>query len=177
MLCYFCPFFKCVLGVCNSTVTTPAHGLLGLSPNLRLRFISENASLLTLYVYATTHGPISISCWLGLCYLGLVTIHIFSFHVWPFTFMLQVTWINNIIRSRCSPVPMPRRGFCGLSPPNKLQAPPNWITKHYKSVVFIKFQNVNPPWTNEKPPYWKLSGDSSGVLSISFPRALLRLIY
>ena len=25
--------------------------------------------------------------------------------------------------------------------------------------VFIKFQNVKPPWTNVKSPYCKLSGD------------------
>jgi len=84
---------------------------------------------------------------------------------------------KSVTGSRCSPVPMPWRGFCGISPPNKLQAFPNWFLKHYKSVVFIKFQNVKPPWTNVMPPYPKLSGDLSGVLSTSFARALLRLIY
>jgi len=58
----FLLFFKCVFGVFNSTVVTPAHGLLGLSPSLRLRFISVNASLLALYTCATTHGPTSLSC-------------------------------------------------------------------------------------------------------------------
>jgi len=43
----------------NSPVATPAHGF---NPSLRLQFISENACLLALYIYATTHGPISLSC-------------------------------------------------------------------------------------------------------------------
>ena len=51
-----------VLGVLNSPVATPAHGLLGLRPSLRLQFISENASVLALYVCSTTHGPTSLSC-------------------------------------------------------------------------------------------------------------------
>jgi len=50
-------FFSWVFGVFNSPVATPAHGLLELSPSLRLRFISENGSLLALYICATTHGP------------------------------------------------------------------------------------------------------------------------
>jgi len=29
----------------------------------------------------------------------LVIIHTFSLHAWPFAFMLQVTWIENIIRT------------------------------------------------------------------------------
>ena len=33
-------------------------------------------------------------------FLGLVTVHIISFYVWPFAFMLQVTRIKYIIRSR-----------------------------------------------------------------------------
>ena len=51
----------------NSPVVTPAHEVLGLSPSLRLRFarISENVSLLALYICATTHGSISSSCQLG----------------------------------------------------------------------------------------------------------------
>ena len=43
-------FSSCVLGVFKSLVATPAHGLLGLSPSLRLRFISENASLRCVFV-------------------------------------------------------------------------------------------------------------------------------
>jgi len=62
MLCHLCPFLSCVLGVSNTPVATPAHGLLGLIPSLRLRFILENASLLGLYICATTHGPTSLSC-------------------------------------------------------------------------------------------------------------------
>jgi len=43
-------FLSCVLGVLNSPVPTPAHGLLGHSPCLGLRFILENASLLYVFV-------------------------------------------------------------------------------------------------------------------------------
>jgi len=63
MLCHFCLFFKnSVLDVFNNPVATPVYGLLGLRPSFRLRFISENASLLALYVCSTTHGPTSLSC-------------------------------------------------------------------------------------------------------------------
>jgi len=40
-------FSSCVLGVFKSPVATPAQGL---SSSLRLRFISENASLLCVFV-------------------------------------------------------------------------------------------------------------------------------
>jgi len=70
MLCHFCLFLSRVLGVFNSLVATPAHGLLGLSSNLRLRYISENASLLVLYICATTDGATSLSCYLGLLTFG-----------------------------------------------------------------------------------------------------------
>jgi len=53
-------FLSCVHRVFNSPVATPAYGLLGLSPSFRLRFISENASKLVLYVCSTTYGPISL---------------------------------------------------------------------------------------------------------------------
>ena len=49
----FARFLSCVLGVFNGPVATPAHGLLGLGRSLRLRFISENASLLALYICPT----------------------------------------------------------------------------------------------------------------------------
>jgi len=60
-------------------VASPAYGLLGLRLSLRLRFTSENASLFALYVCASTHGPTSLSCELGLFSLGIVTVHTFSF--------------------------------------------------------------------------------------------------
>ena len=50
------------------------------------------------------------------------------------------------------PVPSPREGFGGHSPPKKLQAPPNWNMKHYKLVEFLSDLYVNPPFTNVKPP-------------------------
>jgi len=45
-------FLSCVVGACNSPVQTPAHRLLGHTPNLRLQFMLENASLLTLCICA-----------------------------------------------------------------------------------------------------------------------------
>jgi len=54
-------FLSCVLGVFNSPVATPAHGLLGLSPSFLVTiYIGERE--LVLYIYATTHGPTSLSC-------------------------------------------------------------------------------------------------------------------
>jgi len=95
MLCHFCLFLSCVLGVFNSPVATPAHGLLGLSSSRRLRFASEKASLLALYIYLC-HHPLShfTKLLIGLSSSGLVTVHILSFHVWPFAFKLQVTRIK-----------------------------------------------------------------------------------
>ena len=57
----FLPVLSSVFGVFNSSVVTPAHGLLGLNLSLRLRFISEKASLLALYICVTIHGPTSPS--------------------------------------------------------------------------------------------------------------------
>jgi len=96
MLCNFCLFFKLRSWCFNRPVATSAHGLLGLSPSLQLRFISKNASLLALYICAVTHGPTSRNCWLGLFSLGLFTVHIFSWHAGPFAFKLQVTWSKAI---------------------------------------------------------------------------------
>jgi len=45
-------------------------------------------------------------------------------------------------------------GFGGLSPPN-------WKVKHYVSVEFLLIFTISCPRTNEKLPYWKLSGDGS----------------
>jgi len=81
MLCHFACFLSCVLDVFNSLVATPAHGRLGLSPSLRIRFIQENASLLASYICATTHGPTSNQLLTWALFRGLVTVHIFSFHV------------------------------------------------------------------------------------------------
>jgi len=51
---------SCVLVVFNSSMATPAYGILGLSRTPRLRFILENANLLALYICVTTHGPSSL---------------------------------------------------------------------------------------------------------------------
>ena len=59
----FLPVFLIyVHGVFKNPVAAPAYRLLGLSRSLRLRFISENASLLALYICSTTHGLTSLSC-------------------------------------------------------------------------------------------------------------------
>jgi len=69
--CVMCAcFLSYVFDVYNSPVATPAHGLLGLSPSLRLRFILQNVSLLASYVCAATHGPTSLLRLLGLSSLG-----------------------------------------------------------------------------------------------------------
>jgi len=61
-------------------------------------------------------------------------------------------------------------GFGGLSPPSKAQASQIEKSKHYKLVKFSSNLNVKPPLherksprTNVKPPYWRHSGDGSGM--------------
>ena len=54
MLCHFWPFLRCVPVVFHSPVRILAHGLLELSPSLRLPFISENTSLLCIFVSPPT---------------------------------------------------------------------------------------------------------------------------
>jgi len=91
ILCHFCLFLSCVLGVLNSPVPTPAHGLLVQRPCLRLWFILENTSLLELSICATTHGPTSQSFNSG------------SFHCGPchcsYIFIFRYT-IQNMSRAR-----------------------------------------------------------------------------
>jgi len=55
-------FFICAFGVLSSPVATPAHGLLGLRPIRRLRFMLENSSLLALYNCASTHVSTLLRC-------------------------------------------------------------------------------------------------------------------
>jgi len=47
----FLPVLRCVLGIFNSPVASPAHGL---GPSLRLQLISENASLLCIFMPTPT---------------------------------------------------------------------------------------------------------------------------
>ena len=54
-------------------------------------------------------------------------------------------------------------GLLGLSPANKAPSSLNLNFETLKIGVFIKFQNAKPPRTNVKTPYWKLSGDGSGL--------------
>ena len=102
MPCHFCLFLSCVFGVFNSSVAIPAHGLLGLNPILRVRFISENASLLVLYICATTHGPLHQVVNSGsFLSLGLITVNICSFHVWAFTLSFFTMILYNSENSIC----------------------------------------------------------------------------
>jgi len=63
MLIHSCLFLSCVLGVFNSPVATPAHGSSGLARVFDYDLYRRmRASLLALYIFATTHGPTSLSC-------------------------------------------------------------------------------------------------------------------
>jgi len=50
--------------------------------------------------------------------------------------------------------PVATGGFWGLAPPQtKLQVPPNWNIKHYKSNEFLKiFRLSSPPAQTQSPP-------------------------
>ena len=61
----------------------------------------------------------------------------------------------------CIGSPVAMGDFGGLIPPNKVPIPPNWSMKHCKLGEFCQFLNANPPCTNAKAPYWRLSGDVS----------------
>jgi len=53
------------------------------------------------------------------------------------------------IRFNLGAVPSPR-GLLEAEKPKQSSKPPNGIVKHYSTIhrwVFIKFQNVEPPWT------------------------------
>ena len=98
MLCHFCLFLYYVLGVFNSLVATPAHGP---SPSLRLRFISENASLLCVFVPTSTvplHQVVNSGSFLWALSLFIYVRSMSglsrSYCRWP-------EW-NNIVRSRRS---------------------------------------------------------------------------
>ena len=53
--------------------------------------------------------------------------------------------------------------FEGLTPKQSSKPPKLNYEALSLGGVFIKFQNVKPPWTNVKPPFWKLSGDGSDL--------------
>ena len=72
---------------------------------------------------------------------------------------------ENNIRDLSSPVATGRWLVC-LAPQTKLQAPPNWNIKHYKSVEFLSNLNVKPHLHKRKTPYWRLSGDGSWYKAI-----------
>ena len=68
------------------------------------------------------------------------------------------------------PVPSPWGASVGLYPQTKLQAPPNWNVKHYKSVEFLSiFRMSSPPAQMQSAPasripYWKFSGDGAAYI-------------
>ena len=70
-----------------------------------------------------------------------------------FTFAKQrfgeVCWRSMHIQGRQSSgreaVPSPCRAFVGFPPQTKLQATPNWIMKHYKSVEFLSNFRMSSP--------------------------------
>ena len=65
-----------------------------------------------------------------LCKWGLITFSLCS---------------TNIQRTNIFTSPVATGGFWGLAPPNKLQASPNWIMKHYKSVKFLSNFRMSSP--------------------------------
>jgi len=85
----------------NSPVATPAHGLLGLSLSLRLRFLYRRTQACLIFLCHHRRSHFTKLLTRALLF-GPVTVHIFSFHVWPFALMLQVTWIKQYHSSRCS---------------------------------------------------------------------------
>jgi len=57
------------------------------------------------------------------------------------------------LQAEFTSVPSPRGCFWGLTPQTKLQAPPNWNMKHYKSFVFCHFlKRGDPPYKPKDPP-------------------------
>jgi len=81
----------------------------------------------------------------------------------------EVKYSWSFEESACYAVPSPRGALLGLDPPNKAPSPPpNWNMKHCKLVEFLPnlsvnphCTGVNPPSTNVKPLYWRLSVDGS----------------
>ena len=67
-------------------------------------------------------------------------------------------------------VPTPR----GTFPPKQSSKPPK--LKHYNVVEFLSIFSVEPPRTNLKPPYWKLSGDGSGFVAILYSFSMRLLV-
>ena len=66
--------------------------------------------------------------------------------------------------SCAGPVPSPRGGFVGFTPPQtKLQAHQIEIWNTINHWNFCQILMSSPPCTNVKPPYWRLSGDGSAL--------------
>ena len=123
----FAFFLSCVLGVFNSPVATPAHGLL---PESSITiYIGERQ--LALYICATTTVPLHqvVNSASFLWTLSVATVHIFAFHVWPFAFMLQVTWIKQY----CS-----YKAFSWLLRSRFTRPHPSESELHYAIKYFLK---------------------------------------
>ena len=83
---------------------------------------------------------------------------------WLANLQHKINWTSSdiyVVSSSYIPNNQSRR-HGGLIPPNKaLSSPKLNYEAIYIGGVFIRFQNVKSPWTNVKPPYWKLFGDGS----------------
>jgi len=76
MLCHFCLFLNCVLGVSNSPVATPAHGLLGVSLSLPFRCLYRRTR--TCFIYLCHHRRshftelLTRALWFGPCHCSYI---------------------------------------------------------------------------------------------------------
>jgi len=62
-------------------------------------------------------------------------------------------------------VPSPPGAFGGLAPQTKLQAPQIELWSTINWWCFYQDTECQAPWTNVKPPHWKLSGDGSDYVA------------
>ena len=121
----------------NSPVATPAYGLLGLHPSFRLRFISDDASLLCMFVPPPT-APLHqvVNSGPFLCALSLFIYFRSMFGLsrsccrWPEQ--------NNIVRSRHSHDFV--RALLGLMLESELSYAAKYFLKHnsYRTECFLK---------------------------------------
>jgi len=80
----------------------------------------------------------------------------------------EKSW-DTIVTPDVDAVPSPREGeLVGLAPPNRAPSPQNWTINQWSIYLYF---NVQPPCTNAKPPYWRLSGDGSVWMSPINPKS------
>ena len=85
MLCHFCLFLRCVLGVFNDPVGTPACGLLGLRSSL---FRRTRASLLCMFVPTSTAPLHYVGLIIWPCHFSYIFVPCLAFRIeccrwWP----------------------------------------------------------------------------------------------